>query len=505
MKSMTDKGLGNTLLALGWGVFRAGVFVLCIAGILFYGILMLRNGMIPDFGWLLQSGAYILAHHQIPVHDVFSWSWPDKPWVLYQWLFEVGVAWGHQNLGEQLLMRLFMVLTIACYVIAPICLTPKRVPVLLTFLISVMGLVSASVTLTLRPLIITSVFLLAQYGFLKKYRQQQWSFAQTSALLAILYLLWGNLHMGVTIGLGMLVLMAIGDWLEHQGLYITESPEPLTPIKTYAVFASIGLLASCINPYGFGIYTYLFNLSSQTYLNDLIDELSSPNFHAMGFMLLLPAYLMVPFLLMRKKQVLPARDFMILMVFNLTTLYISRFIVWLCLFASLILPRALYDGWKNTKFSLSEAGLYRYLSLGSLVLGCLVFLAFPQFFPKVTEGECGDYKNGILSYQQLKRPTDRLLNNDVIGSCMIRYTPQQKVFFDTRFDFYTQDFSKQVTQALVMAPGWENFLHQWKINTVLLSKTCIRVSQTCPLIHTLEAENGFKLIYEDPAMVILRN
>lgn len=505
------------LKPLVYAVIRNLIFVLCLAGILFYGILMVKNAMMPDLGWLLQTGHYILKHHQIPSHDVFSWTHPDKPWVLYQWLFEVLVAWMQANLGEQLMMRLFIVTALLTYIIAPLRVAPQRVPALLVLCISVAGLVASSITLTLRPMIFSSIFLLLQYVMLQHYRQGRWPFKKTLLLMGIMYALWGNLHMGVTVGLGAMGLAALGDWMEQKGLYHyqphpDDSPETRISVKQYGVFALCATLASFLNPYGPGIYGYLFDLSSQTYLNDLIHELQSPNFHNPGFFPFLIAYFILPFVLMRPRQVMPARDFLTLLVFNLVTLYIARFVVWVCLFAALILPKALYDWWQYARYAgflkdLFETrnDMYKTASITIILAGCVAFLAFPQAFPTITQGECGRYKAGILAYQQLKQPGDRVLNNDMVGSCMIMYTPEEKVFIDTRFDFYTDSFTKEVVDILILTPQWEQLFDKWQINTVLLSKTCILASRTCPIIDILKRQKGFQQIYDDQAMVILRH
>src|SRR5262249_37183492 len=43
----------------------------------------------PDTCWILGAGRYILANNALPVHDVYSWTRPEQPWILYQWFFEV--------------------------------------------------------------------------------------------------------------------------------------------------------------------------------------------------------------------------------------------------------------------------------------------------------------------------------------------------------------------------------------------------------------------------------
>src|SRR6185436_7105767 len=42
-----------------------------------------------DVGWHIRTGEYILDHHAVPRHDLFSWSKPGAPWYAWEWLTDV--------------------------------------------------------------------------------------------------------------------------------------------------------------------------------------------------------------------------------------------------------------------------------------------------------------------------------------------------------------------------------------------------------------------------------
>src|ERR1019366_2961095 len=42
-----------------------------------------------DTGWHIRTGEWILAHHQAPVSDMFSFSRPGAPWFAWEWLWDV--------------------------------------------------------------------------------------------------------------------------------------------------------------------------------------------------------------------------------------------------------------------------------------------------------------------------------------------------------------------------------------------------------------------------------
>src|SRR6185295_19243905 len=42
-----------------------------------------------DSGWHIRTGEYILDHHAVPRHDLYSFSKPDAPWYAWEWLTDV--------------------------------------------------------------------------------------------------------------------------------------------------------------------------------------------------------------------------------------------------------------------------------------------------------------------------------------------------------------------------------------------------------------------------------
>src|SRR5262249_47937574 len=47
----------------------------------------------------IATGRWILAHHEVPDHDVFSFSMPSAPWTTPEWLAEIGMAWLYDLFG----------------------------------------------------------------------------------------------------------------------------------------------------------------------------------------------------------------------------------------------------------------------------------------------------------------------------------------------------------------------------------------------------------------------
>jgi hypothetical protein len=515
VQSSTDKKPQNIVSSLGSLLLRNLCFAFILGNIALFGKTMIYNAYTPDLPWIIASGQYILSHHHLPQFDIFSWSFPHQTWILYQWLFETLVALIHGSIGEQAMLRGFTVFVLGLYVILPLFQAPSRkIPLLFTLFIGSMALLTATLNISLRPMVVTTLFLGIQYLLIQRYRLGKCSAKYLFPLFAMIYLLWSNMHTGVVLGLLSLLIMAVGDFIETKRWYpvssvLTEAAEKPLRFQFYALLLGICFLSSLINPYGFGIYTYIAHLSMQGDLNNTIMELQSPDFHLLNtsyFVILFGLFLL---LMTRPRRVFSVQEILHLLLFSMVTLYAQRFMVWSALFYALILPKALYLWCEDIKNQhptpvawIDRFAFYRPLCTMLLLLSIGLFLFFPTVLSKksimMSHGACEPLLSGIKTYQtMLKHPSDRTFLDSDIGSCtLIRY-PYEKVFFDTRFDVYTPTFTRQNREVMNLTRDWKSYSQHWQINTVMLTKQWA-------LAHLFETQSAYQKIYEDPEVVIFR-
>lgn len=506
------RDLGNGFLGLP---LRMIIFGCVFGALFFYGKSMVYHAFTPDLPWLLGGGRYILKYGHLPSTDVFSWTFPHKTWVLYQWLFEMVVAWLHHWMGQELLIHSFIVLIALLYVGLPLVVhQTRKIPLFFTLPIASVALLVASINLSIRPMIATSVFLTLQLLLLSQYRRDKLNLKTVLVGLAIIYALWGNMHTGVTIGLFSLFLFTFGDFLEIVGVYRFEPPDltgeghPI-PTQTYALFLGVSFLASFLNPYGWGIYTYLATLSSEGYLNNIIDELKSPNFHLYNYICFSGLLVIFILLMAQMRRVFSAQAMLHLLVFSIAMLFVQRFVVWTCLFYIWMLPVALNHWFLSTasrympfKDSVERFEIFRPLFYVLFITIAILMIWMPhpklhKFFETHME-ICDEYSKGIKTYEnKLKQPSDKTYMLPEIGSCILNFYPTEKVFMDTRFDFYGQSFTSESRNAGGVQPGWKEFLDKWKINTVFINSQWI-------LPYKLEQNGYYKILYSDDNIIILR-
>lgn len=473
----------------------------------FFVCQMMLHALSPDFAWLLLTGNFIIHKHSLPAHDLYSWTYPQRAWVVYQWLFEVAVASVHSLVGLLGVVRIFIFFVFLVYLLGPIAIGRiRRVPLIWCLPIAVLVLELISNEMQIRPMAVTVLFLWVQYEAVSMYRESRLGVRGLLMGLVPVYVLWGNCHMGVSLGLLSLLLFAVGDQLERRG-YMPFLPMGRThgwprPARVYAALIAIFFTASLLNPYGFGIYVYLIDLSARGNMNNGIPELSSPNFHDPIMLLALGLMVIFCMLLPQRRRVLSAIELLHLTVFSLMTLVISRFVVEFGLFCVLILPMALHrrfellrDPPKN--FWVVRDGIERHRGVLCAVLfvsGIGLCAAAPNMQP-LKMGACSTLRPGIVAYFQLRQASNRLFTSGQGGSCMLFYSHQTPVFVDTRFDFYPQSMFTGVSRVLMLRSGWRRFLKRWKINTFLVSKAW-------PFGSLLLADPHYRVLYQDKWVVL---
>src|SRR5579872_2524584 len=161
-----------------------------------------------DVGWHIRTGEYILDHHQVPHHDLYSFSKPGAPWYAWEWLTDI---------LDALLFRwagLKGVVLAAGVVIALFATTLMRrivdagAHLLVALLVALLSVGAASMHFLARPHVFTLLLLSIAMGILEADRRG----AHPARIwwLVPITLLWTNLHGGFLVLIGLLALGTIG-------------------------------------------------------------------------------------------------------------------------------------------------------------------------------------------------------------------------------------------------------------------------------------------------------
>ena len=81
---------------------RFGVSLPLLLGVLVYTKVILSGGVVihdADPYWHIAIAHWIIAHHAVTLHDVFSFSMAEAPWDPPEWLSEIVMAWLFDTFG----------------------------------------------------------------------------------------------------------------------------------------------------------------------------------------------------------------------------------------------------------------------------------------------------------------------------------------------------------------------------------------------------------------------
>ncbi len=254
------------------GQIAIGCFLLLL---FFYGFCI--TGVVlkePDICFLLGGGRWIVEHGQLPATDPFSYTTHYHPvqYVIEKWLTEVIFYGLEASVGlTGLLLFDGIILTLAFVVF------PYRIAYLCglrggaAMRLASLGLLTSMSHLALRPEIFSFLFTAIWFEIMVRLNiatagntKIRWDFI---AILAVLMCLWSNMHTLFMVGILIPGFYSVCAVAERFVPALKEKPFNWTaPIVTVAC-----ILASLVNPYGFGLWTYIPNVFGP--FNDTNNEM----------------------------------------------------------------------------------------------------------------------------------------------------------------------------------------------------------------------------------------
>jgi hypothetical protein len=221
----------------------------------------------PDLWWHLAQGREAVAGRLVRA-NVFSFNYADYRQHYTSWLFDAMayLSWtaggpiGIQLLQASLLALTFVMLILACRARAPAAWPAATVAVL------ILGFFVLEPRAIPRPHLVSfagvacCAFLVERAAASRSVSSLWW----TVPIVA----LWSNLHVECVFGLAVLAIYALSELLRPTTLARAEA------VRATAIAAACGL-ATLLNPYGWGLFAYLYeNLSVPQLLT--IAELQPP-------------------------------------------------------------------------------------------------------------------------------------------------------------------------------------------------------------------------------------
>jgi hypothetical protein len=491
---------------------KASQFLPSIADIIFLTLTLLMaystgKGLLGDCdtGYHIRTGEYILNTHSIPHYDMFSFISPHLPWTAHEWLSELIMAILFRSFGLTGVVVFFIFLLALIYFFFFRILQAEKVNILLTTLVAVLAIASSQLHWLARPHIFSLAFLLLWYYLLDAYHYRN---RNQLFLLPLTMLLWVNLHGGFIVGFILLGIYFLGNLVnymiapaEGKDLYLHKS-------RNLGFITLTCLMAALVNPFGYHILLFPFNLVSNRYLMDHVMEFLSPNFHEpLPFKYFF--LLMITIFAVSRKRLNFVETALILFFTNMS-LFSVRYIPLLAIIAAPVMLRKAGRILDDSSGRFSDFLKRKGEAIASVdstaqchvwpVIGMLavIFCAASgnldyTFDPKIKPVAAVEF----LEREPIK---GNMFDNDEFGDYIIYAASEKyKVFFDGRSDMYGIDRMKEYFKVANFENGWEDVLKKYKINWIIYDANSA-------LSRYLRENEGWRLIYADKvAHIFVRN
>lgn len=454
-----------------------------------------------DTLWHITAGRRMLSDGAILTRDVFSHTAANKPWTAHEWLSEIIMAWFHQHTGLiGTTLFFFLVAALSFWLLFRI-VAAQTGDWIAIFAVSVA--VTFSMThLLARPHVFSWLFGVVTLYIL--HRQGRWLW-----LLPPLTALWANLHGGFILGLALQGLFIGGTVLDRWLSKTSSALENIfREIKRPAVCFGLSILAAAINPFGFRLFLFPFQVTSGLFSSG-INEWLPPNLQEEWFFRL---FLLVILLLMSLPRTpITWTDRLFALFFLNAAMTHQRYIGMAAVFLSPWLGRSLRARFPRRRRPAEKPEQSEQLPTSPIsgpvatvaVALALMLLAAPgqprtrailETFLPLPES---NHPIEAVKYLNETRPAGNMFNKYGWGGYLIyALQPPEKVFIDGRADMYGEEIFGDYQKIVTVDEEAENLLDQYNIDWILFSADSA-------LVRYLKATGKWRETYLDETASVL--
>lgn len=442
----------------------------------------------PDLGWHLRNAAYFVQHLGVIHRDQFSFTTAGKPWIDHEWLSELPFyfAWKLFGVRGVWLVAVLLVETIMLGVFGLAYQQSKSA--ISALLVSFLAIFLASVSFGPRTLLFGWICLVIELGILVRFRRGR----DATWMLPPLFMLWINFHGSWIIGLTLLAVFCVCGAVEGNWGLIEARCWSQAQRKTLALVSAGSVLALFVNPYGWRLVFYPFDMAFQQKLNiENVQEWRTVDFHSPLGKIVFGIMAAGILLQLVREQKWLLHEIMFVLVGLYAGFTYSRF---LFLAAILILP--LLSRNISAMLPYRERPDQPWLN-AAVVAGALlsITIQFPRL-SQLQKNGCEEYPCQALSYLRNFHPDGNTFNEFRWGGYLLWNTRQIPVFIDSRVDVFEHHGVFADYLRVIRLQDSLQLLDKYKIKYVVFERNA-------PLTYLLEHTRQWNIDYQDKTTVVL--
>ncbi|MHB0988129.1 MAG: hypothetical protein ACYC3P_05610 [Bellilinea sp.] len=466
----------------------------------------------PDMWWHLRTGEETVTTGRPYRTDTLTFTRFGAPWVNHSWLSEV-ILYLTYRYGGMIGLGLYVVLL----VVATMALLYRTLSGGVFMKAGIIVLASSVMALVWspRPQLISFLLFTGLNYWLLQYVQRK-----TRLLwpLPLVFILWGNLHAGYSLGF-MLLGVTIGGLILDRVLRPAEMTTLTWPeIGRLADWTAISLLAVVINPNGFNTWKIPFQTIGEEAGVQYIIEWASPDFHmaqTLPFLVLLFACVIA---LAWSGKRASGSEITGLTLFGVTSLLSQRNFAPFALFTAVALSNHATTVWNDLisprlqqlkewnkrggesardKRSISP-GLRKVINL--TLVGLILLIAFGRLIyvthPVIVKANMQSYyPSAAVDYLEKYGKPGNIFNDYGWGGYLDWRLRAYKVFIDGRADLYGGDIIQEVIDTTDARGNWQEKLDHWQVDYILVMPGVRLVDKA--------TEAGWVILFQDKVSVLL--
>lgn len=454
-----------------------------------------------DLGRHLKLGEIIWQTQHVPQINLFSYTYPDFPFINHHWLFEVLIyltqhAFGHTGLLIFRFTALFLIMGLLLF-------NAGRAKSALFFVVTFLFIELLRDRTALRPELLSYIFTLLTIYIGERFVK---SASKLIYILPFISLIWVNSHIYFPVGIALIGIFLL-DMLFEKYFYKVSTPTLDSKIKQLSIVLGLSLVATILNPNGINGALYPFHVL-ESYGVEITENQSAVS--------------------LAEQQIFSPDSFFFYIAFVIifasliTALYRSRFSLkqFLMPLLGLVIAMQATRGFPyipliSLPYVLQNFSLYhqnrwtRSLNIlaGLFLIAEIVFFFQPkvfgqQYIPLVSHPVFIEDGKKAMDYVLEHKLPQPIYNNFDIGSYIIyRGYPEYKVFIDGRPEAYPLDFKKEYIAREYYYTVFKQADAKYHFKTAIVADS-FNGAATQSFINTMASDPEWKLVYKDAHLFV---
>ncbi len=453
--------------------YKELILLLFIVAITFLSIQWIHLG--NDYWWHIKAGSYMVKHHVILDHDIFSWyaSSQHLSWMAHEWLSEI-LLYGFQQLFGSLHPIIFCTFFFLGTLLLLFGANRSKMlkNIRFTMFYFILALIFLSVGLLPRPHLISYFFLVLSLGLLFDLAKHEDS--KKIYLLPLIAILWANFHGGSSNLIYILCFTFFFIGLFNCSLGKLEAkPFTLKQRRKYLTVGLLSIVGIILNPQGLKLLSYPYLNMQDGLMLSTIAEWQATNPNKLNNLAIFAYFAIVLFLIFKSPRKLQLLDGILLAMFAFLSLKSIRFWPLFYLVSGFII----FDYVNETPVSLFTARLLFAFSVFFLVAS-IPWRPIELFTPVVPEK--------FIEIIKQKHPQKLYNYYDYGGYLIYRDIP---VFIDGRADMYSKYNYQDYYHLSILESDYRKILDRYQFDMFLLDKGL-------PLVSYLEEQEEYEVLLD---------